>query len=233
MYKILCILLFLLTVQYSLCQDTIKLRDGNFISARIIEINPVNVKYKKYHTNNDQIYRVKKSAISVVKYSNGLVDTIKPEYLSRSDNFDKIEKFEKRYFLNYANGYKKPVGEREILKIATQLGKERQLPDLLKSVRKVKRLNQNTQGLFACGITVVAMGGMFAVTSLMQYPNAYKADSEVAEFRKIGVTIGLSSLVVGFGLETLSIKNRKRKKRKLSETVDLYNNYLVTTTSPR
>lgn len=231
MYRILYILIFLLTLQFARSQDTIKFRDGKIISARIVEINPRTVKYTKSDLNKDIMYEDPKENIAVIKYSNGVIDTIKSEYFPGAVRYHKIEKLGKRYFLIYSDAYKKPIGERELLKRVQMFAKESEELDILRSVRKIKWTNQNTQGLFVSGITVVALGGMFCVSSLIQYPNAYKTEADVAQIKKDGIIIGLSALAIGVGLETLAVKSFRRKKRKLSEVVERYNNYLNSSTS--
>lgn len=68
------ILLFILIsiAKFSDAQDTIVKTNGDVIQAKIIEINPSQVKYKKYSFQDGPTYIESKSDIRYVKYSNGL-----------------------------------------------------------------------------------------------------------------------------------------------------------------
>jgi hypothetical protein len=211
-------------------QDTIVFKNGKIISVKVLEINPQLVKYRYFDRNDDNLHQDAKKKIARIKYANGVVDTIKSEY-SASDQ-PPIERTGNRYHLVYSS-YSKPIGERELVKRAKCLGKETGSHELLKSVRNLKISNQNTNGLFFTGIAVVAIGGLYCFSSLIQYPNAYKSKEQVAQIRKAGITVGLTSLGIGIGLETLALRSFRKKKIKMAKVVELYNSSIIPLTSPR
>lgn len=139
----------------------------------------------------------------------------------------KIDKIDDRYYFTDVNrlGIKRPIGITGIMNISSKLAKEEQLKDLLRLTKKTKRNIRQSVGCFAFGISVVAVGGMMFVTSLMEYPNAYKTQEQVDETQKMGIAIGLSSLAVGLSFETLSIAIKRKRKKTVSDLVELYNNY--------
>ena len=50
--------------------------------------------------------------------------------------------------------------------------------------------------------------------------------AEVEKIHKAGIIVGASMFTMGFGFETLAISQHRKKKKKLLETITLYNSYL-------
>jgi hypothetical protein len=69
---------FLTTANDSLC-DVITLKNGDDINAKILEITPIEVKYKKCNAPDGPLYIAKKSDIFMVKYANGTKEVFKQE----------------------------------------------------------------------------------------------------------------------------------------------------------
>lgn len=75
MKRILTLLLFAsLCWNYSTAQDIIKKFDGEEIKAVIIEVGPVEIKYKKANNPNGPVYVILKSDVESIVYINGTVD---------------------------------------------------------------------------------------------------------------------------------------------------------------
>lgn len=72
--------------------DIVVLRDGTEIKAKVIEINPSQIKYKKCSELNGPELTINKSKVSMVKYSNGTNEVFQLETTITSDNSSKIEK---------------------------------------------------------------------------------------------------------------------------------------------
>jgi hypothetical protein len=71
MKNILFIALLLFFYQFSFAQDTIVKNSGEMIPARIIEISPTQIKYKKMDFLDGPLYVENKSDVKMIKYSNG------------------------------------------------------------------------------------------------------------------------------------------------------------------
>ena len=56
-------------------QDVIVKRDGSTILSKVLEVNPTNIKYKKFSNPNGPTYTVEKSEIMAVNYENGEKET--------------------------------------------------------------------------------------------------------------------------------------------------------------
>lgn len=131
----------------------------------------------------------------------------------------------KYYFTNNVVVNKR-IGTIEFLKTTESSAKEKKQKDLLKLIKKTKNGMHNTVFCTVFGGIVIVMGGGICVSSLMQYPNAYKTDEEVAEIHKSGIIVGLSSLALGLTFESLAILNRHKKKKRMLELANLYNKNL-------
>ncbi|MEI8137415.1 MAG: DUF4190 domain-containing protein [Bacteroidota bacterium] len=66
--------------------DAITLKNGEEISAKILEITPIEIKYKKCNMQDGPMYIVKKTDVFMIKYSNGSKEVFKDEPESRSTN---------------------------------------------------------------------------------------------------------------------------------------------------
>lgn len=71
MKKLLLFSLFLLGLNTTQAQDLIIKLNGDEISAKILEISEIDVKYKKFNYQDGPTYTIKKSDIFMIKYPNG------------------------------------------------------------------------------------------------------------------------------------------------------------------
>ena len=65
---------FILSLLNFKAQDTIVFHSGKKIEAKVLEIGPINIKYKKYNNLNGPTYLTEKKEISSIKYSNQTED---------------------------------------------------------------------------------------------------------------------------------------------------------------
>ncbi|RIJ41700.1 hypothetical protein [Pontibacter oryzae] len=66
---LLAVLLLLLVIPVSLAQDIIMKRSGEKIEAKVLEITPTEVKYKRHASPDGPVYTVLKNDISVIQYA--------------------------------------------------------------------------------------------------------------------------------------------------------------------
>ena len=55
-------------------QDVITMKDGTDVQAKIIEVNPSEIRYKKYSNPDGPIFTINKSDVLIVRYENGEKD---------------------------------------------------------------------------------------------------------------------------------------------------------------
>ena len=68
---ILLILITLCCIPFVQAQDIITTKDGKDIQSKILEVNPNEVKYKKYNNLDGPTFTLSKSEILIVRYENG------------------------------------------------------------------------------------------------------------------------------------------------------------------
>lgn len=234
MNKIIFIILFLFLQFFAWSQDTIQLRNGTLISAKVLEVNSESVKFKRSEILNGPDYIESKSNIYSIRYNNGYVDSVivkewayQPS-VNNAPDLGKIKITINGYYYvdPMRNGVSRRIGEREILIISKNKAKEIKSRDLIRLIRKTRFGTQKSRFSMVFGITTITLCGMICVTSLMEYPNAYKTQAQVDETKKLGLVTGISGLTIGLGFETLAVFQHRKKKKKLLETVTLYNSLL-------
>ncbi len=73
MKSILTILVFLIAFAAK-AQDTLYLKNGNFISAKVIEIGTQEIKYKKTQNIDGPVYVINKTDVAMIEYASGYKD---------------------------------------------------------------------------------------------------------------------------------------------------------------
>ena len=68
-----------LIISLSFSQDVIYKRDNTKVEAKIIEINPTQIKYKMFDYPDGPLYIINKSEVIKIQYPNGQVDIYNPE----------------------------------------------------------------------------------------------------------------------------------------------------------
>ena len=72
MKRFICVFILGLSALISLdAQDIITKKDGTDITAKILEVNINDIKYKRYSNLNGPTYTIAKSEILIVRYENG------------------------------------------------------------------------------------------------------------------------------------------------------------------
>jgi len=61
---------------YVNAQDVISLRDGSTIQAKVLEISPAEIKYKRFDNQNGPTIVIYSASVLSIKYQNGVVDVI-------------------------------------------------------------------------------------------------------------------------------------------------------------
>lgn len=69
-------------------QDVITERNGNEILAKILEVNPDEVKYKRFDNQNGPLYTIRKSDVLFIKYENGTSETFDMPAVTGENDFE-------------------------------------------------------------------------------------------------------------------------------------------------
>ncbi len=241
MKKLNLVLLFLCSAIFINAQDTIKFINGNVVAAKILEINPSTIKYKPLNNINGPDYIDDKTRISFIKYANGMVDSFTvaktqtqpikptetiPTLTALPPQYNKINQLGSRYFFVDADNRRigRGIGINKILKTANALGTEKKIQPLI-DLSKKTNTNKKMQTVFGIvGAPVIVVGLATTLTGLIISESAFTASeqSDGEDLAMVGATI----TTIGICFEITSIVNGSLKKKRLKQTVDLYNQNL-------
>lgn len=239
MKKLNLILVFVCITVFSKAQDTIKFTNGNVIVAKILEINPTTIKYKPLNNLDGPDYIDEKKRINFIKFANGVVDSLNaivvepvqsiqsiPTLTPLPPQFNKIGLLGNRYFFVDANNQRigRGIGINKILKTANAMATEKKiqpLTDLAKKTNTNKKL-QTVFGIVGAPVIVVGLATTLVGFALA---NSTFSDADQSDGENIAL-VGASITTIGIGFEITSIVNGSLKKKRLKQTVDLYNQNL-------
>lgn len=239
MKKLNLILVFVCITVFSKAQDTIKFTNGNVIAAKILEINPTTIKYKPLNNLDGPDYIDEKKRINFIKFANGVVDSLNaivvepvqsiqsiPTLTPLPPQFNKIGLLGNRYFFVDANNQRigRGIGINKILKTANAMATEKKiqpLTDLAKKTNTNKKL-QTVFGIVGAPVIVVGLATTLVGFALA---NSTFSDADQSDGENIAL-VGASITTIGIGFEITSIVNGSLKKKRLKQTVDLYNQNL-------
>jgi hypothetical protein len=85
------IVFLMMLVTNVVAQDTIYMRNNQRIACNIVEINPTEVKYKKWELSDGPLYIENKASVAQVKYKNGFVDVFPEVKVSQQTEDDYVQ----------------------------------------------------------------------------------------------------------------------------------------------
>lgn len=166
----------------ALSQDTLHFRNGSSIMSKVLEISPLEIKYKKIENFDGPVYIVNKEDVKLIKYKNGLIDSfaeIKPWFRS----IQKIGKQEPNFIIPNAIKQTKIVKEGRSYFMDNTIYNESKIlaimkhannPEINIHIRKSK-LARAFQPVCLVGIPAVAIGSMSVVFA----KNIYSTSNDV------------------------------------------------------
>ncbi len=97
MKRILFLLLFSFCLGKIVAQDTITKRNSEIIIAKILEINPTEIKYKRVDNIDGPLYIINKSEVKMIVYVNGMKELFEEKPIAKtaisiSNNDDYVQK---------------------------------------------------------------------------------------------------------------------------------------------
>ena len=211
------IIIFSLTVQLIYAQDTIIRRDGNKIVAKITEVNPNDIKYKRFDFMEGPLYTLQKERIKFVIYSNNSKESFEdyvpplPSLINTPSSADlSISPSGWKYF------YKEHrIAEPDMLAVAGKLG-DKKINLAIKKTEGKKFLQDVT---LIGGVIVFSAGlYLYAVNRPRKARRGSPPASASAQARMNGEYLMLG----GAGCEIVSIGFRFNRKRHAHVVMDLY-----------
>lgn len=218
-------ILFLITLcSFSgFSQDTITKRNSEVIIAKILEINPSEIKYKKFNFLDGPTYIEKKSDIKMILYSNGTKETFEEvkevkaeikisnetdDYVVKASETNKIEMWGSGRFRQKNHS----INERNVHKIMMQTKDKK----ILALVSEAKR----SRGMQYIGFAAIPLGviGLGLLGSSPQY--SYAGQITYDEGLLAGGTL---CILVAVACPVISIGFKKKRNANNKAAINLYN----------
>lgn len=233
MKKIILLLVLSFFLGKLIAQDTIVKRNSDLIIAKILEISPTEIRYKKFEFQDGPTYIEIKSTVQMIRYSNGMKETfgeVKKEkeevqaekttvkvvddvdYYSKPNSVtgtSKIEVFGSKYRTN---------GKRINEKAMRTMLLETKDPKIATLVDQSKRA-QRRQFIW---IAAIPLGQIAAVAALSARP--YDPITQTYGARNNGMVALSTVCVVGaIACPIVAINQKHKKKSTTAAAIKLYN----------
>jgi hypothetical protein len=213
MKKLIFVLIVVLSQQV-LGQDTIYKINGEVIASKIEEINPTVIKFRKFSNLSGPIYSELKNDIFRIKFTNGVIDTlkqvaeIKPQFINPSEEFQ-VKSSKSKSSLMYNN-----ISDRDLLYTIQTLPLSDSKNKMLKEYSKMmdyKRTQYLANGLgFGVGFAVPVV-----VTYLTLSDYNYFSSQDGATVIIAGALVGAAIRITGQVLTKMNKNKRLNAKRKV------------------
>ncbi|MES2761760.1 MAG: hypothetical protein V4677_06120 [Bacteroidota bacterium] len=208
------IILFFLTQLLTRAQDTIYKRNGEVIPAKVMEITPKEITYKRFDMQDGPLFINDKNEIKKIKYNTGSIDSFavvisrppQKAYIHSSKNYsrdipnDQITKSYKRGLYHY-QGHR--LSDRNVLFLATEKNAVWKNKDLDLAITDSHR-NRALQ--YTIGYGGVILGGGSLIASAV-FEEAFETNTASIIVGTLGVGIFVSSQVISFRYKLHRIKH--------------------------
>jgi len=214
--RIFHIVFFLLAFLSSKAQDTIVKRDGERIVARVTEVNPHDIRYKRNDNPDGPVYRLEKEQINYVIYFNGskdLFDTYKPPRSANETTDFTIQTAGKYY---YFKSFK--ITEPDMHAVVKRI-KDPSLNAMIKSVENKKFIQDLG---FIVSVPVLISGiYIYGKNSPMRSRRGGPQTSSSAQ--QTGQKIGISMIIGALACDLVSVSLVFDRRRHNHLVVNAYN----------
>ena len=214
------ILLLFTLVSFSrmIAQDTIIKLNNDKVIAKVIEINPTEIKYKKFDYQDGPVYTENKSDIKMIIHSTGVKETFEQEqpkakntdYITNTGSPNEITDDIKYYY--YHNTRINQEDMQEILMRTKD-------PEIMNLVNKATT-ERHRQFIAFAAIPV-------GIVALLSYADALINSGAFSTVNysesKAALTVGIIFTAVTISFPTIATVNKNRKTRHNSEAIKLYN----------
>lgn len=224
--RVLLIFIFCFTHLLSKAQDTIYKRSGEIISAKVLEINPKEISYKRTDLLDGPLFVINKNEIKKIKYVTGTIDSFKvvieepkrPVMINNSsfiiaDN-NQIRISNRRGVYLYQGHH---ISDRNVLFLAkekNQIWKNKDIELNIASSKRSKAL-QYSIGFGGAALGIVGLYGSAIATS---FSSNASDNATIAIVALASVGLVVSSQIVSFSYKLKRIKNSDK-------VAELYNQY--------
>lgn len=224
--RVLLIFIFCFTQLLSKAQDTIYKRSGEIIPAKVLEINPKEISYKRADLLDGPLFVINKNEIKKIKYVTGSIDSFKvvieepkrPAIINNSafiisDN-NQIRNSNRRGVYLYQGHH---ISDRNVLFLAkekNQFWKNKEIELNIASSKRNKAL-QYVIGFGGAAIGGIGLYGSAIATSFSSNAND-NATIAIVALASVGLVI--SSQIISFSYKLKRIKNSDK-------VAELYNQY--------
>lgn len=179
-------------------QDTITKRNSEKVIAKILEITPTEIKYKKFDFQDGPLYTEKKSDIKMVVYANGMKEVFEEQklvveikstsptddYVVKAEESAKIDMWGQNKF-RYKSRF---MGEREVQEVLLKT-KDKKIMSLVGSAKDAKKAQYVGFAGIPLGIGAGALLVMSASTGYYGFDETYLAGSAVCALAAIACPI--------------------------------------------
>lgn len=220
MKKGLLLIIVSICADLSFAQDTITKRNSEKVIAKILEISPTEVKYKKFDYQDGPTYIDKKSDIKMIIFANGMKEVFEEQKIvvevktsTPTDDYvvkeipesTKIDVWGQNKF-RYKNRF---MGEREVQDVLMK-SKDKKIMSLVGSAKDSKKLQYVGFAGIPLGIGAGALLVMSASTGYYGFDETYLAGSAICALAAIACPI-------------VAVTMKTKRNRCNREAVRLYN----------
>jgi hypothetical protein len=198
---------FLLLVVSSFSQDTLCFFNKNKVVAKVSEINISDIKYYRFDNLTGPQYTVNKTEINVIKFANGVVDTI--ESVPQSIGNTSINQYNSDNKLHVGDRYRiiynyHALNERELKELLINIPQKTSRDLLLKDFALMKHYKVNQYLLGYSGIVL----GVAGYSGAIIFDTSYRRTSS----DKYYVFASIAAGVIGV-IATQILSRMERNKR--------------------
>lgn len=203
------LVLFVVLTNNLFGQDLIWMRTGDKIEAKVVEITPEVVKYKKFSNMDGPSYSVDKNKVLQIAYKNGEVEKFQITSVKSELQASTLHKLDIKGYNFYYPGTKKRVPEPDLKKMMTSSSKNIEGLNAYKNALSLKKKSK------LIPFAAIPLG----ITSLFSLALYSDEEGFIVQFP----TISLVSLAGAGAAVYASIRLNKLSKKKKVEAVEFYN----------
>lgn len=223
--RVLLIFIFCFVQFFLNAQDTIYKRNGEIISAKVLEINTKEISYKRADLLQGPLFIINKNEIKKIKYVTGTIDSFKvvivePIIIKPKNDFNtqynnqQIAYGPRKGVYRYQNHN---ISDKKLFMIAQEknlIWKDPNITYLIASSKQFKSLQYLT------GNMGVVIGGIGLFGCLIAVENNSSQNDNV-----ITAVVALASVAVIVSSQVASVSFKLKRIKRADQVVELYNQY--------
>jgi hypothetical protein len=220
-------------------QDTLAKSNGDKVLVKVLEINPGEIRYKRFNNPDGPQYSISKADVKYIVYSNGIresfenskpVETAVPPssgqnqiVIVRTQDPDPEEASTLRIEGNHYRCRGHVLSPSDVIELTAK----QKNPQLHLLAIQTQRFQAYQYGLGAGGLILAIAGGIVAIS-----PNLFSLGSTNATTNHDHYVAGLALAELGLACETASLCFKIERKHRARKLVDAYNDAITTRAKP-